>query len=142
MRKPKGVHNRIARDLKRGIITAAVNMGSDGKGKDGLIGYLEWLARRKPQAFAQLLGKLIPLQLDGDLGVNITPVKVNIISVPSAHYIRADQVEDKEPLPEGVTIGTPPEPQPEPDEPEPAAASDEASAELITFPARKTGDQK
>jgi hypothetical protein len=150
-RRRKGVQNKITRDIKNGIITAAVRMGRDGKGAGGLIGYFEFLAKKKPIAFAHLLGKLIPLQLDGELGVKVGLTKVNIISVPSAHYLTDDQISGKEPLLDGVVIDPAAlAPAAEPAavelaqpavEPAPAAA-DEPSAELISFPKRQTGDQK
>lgn len=59
----KGIPNRTTRVLKELIILAAHKTGSDGKGKDGAIGYLSWLARREPAVFGNLLGKVLPLQL-------------------------------------------------------------------------------
>jgi len=66
-RKP-GQANRMTRVLKEAIIMAAENVGADGKGKDGLVGYLERIARRDMKAFAPLLGKMLPLQISGDGG--------------------------------------------------------------------------
>jgi hypothetical protein len=40
IRRQKGTPNKITRDIKNGIVEAAVKLGSDGKGKDGLVGYL------------------------------------------------------------------------------------------------------
>jgi hypothetical protein len=59
----KGVANKTTRVLKELIILAADKTGSDGKGKDGAIGYLSWLARKEPAVFGNLLGKVLPLQL-------------------------------------------------------------------------------
>lgn len=47
---------------------AAEASGSDGKGKDGLVGYLQWMSRKHPQPFAKLMEKLLPLQLTGKDG--------------------------------------------------------------------------
>lgn len=80
--RPKGVPNKISTLLKDAIIKAAEEMGemeykrsgSNGstkwawrKGKDGLLGYLRWLAAYEPRAFATLLGKVIPLHVVGEM---------------------------------------------------------------------------
>lgn len=66
--KPKGTQNKITRELKEALILAAEKVGQDGKGKDGAVGYLAWLAKKKPEVFGMLLGKLLPLQLTGQGG--------------------------------------------------------------------------
>lgn len=88
--RPRGAVNKITRDLKSGIIDAAAALGRDGKGDGGLPGYLEYLARKHPKAFAQLLGKLLPLQVTGNVqsGIGV----VNIVAIPSAQYVTADQM--------------------------------------------------
>ena len=99
-RRRKGVQNRITRDLKHGIMTAAVNLGSDGRGKGGLAGYLTYLARKKPAAFAQLLGHLgLPDQRLRRRGVTA--------GVTGQHHLGAErplhQGGDRgKPLPEGM----------------------------------------
>jgi hypothetical protein len=59
-----GVRNRTTRILKEAIIMAAELEGSDGEGKDGLIGFLRRVANTDIRAFASLLGRVIPLQID------------------------------------------------------------------------------
>lgn len=61
--RQKGARNRVTRVLKELILIAADVTGSDGKGKDGAVGYLSWLARKEPAVFGNLLGKVLPLQL-------------------------------------------------------------------------------
>jgi len=61
----KGVPNKITATLKELIPLAAANVGYDGKGKDGLLGYLQKIAEKDQKTFAQLLGRLLPLQLTG-----------------------------------------------------------------------------
>jgi hypothetical protein len=85
-----GIHNRLTRDLKRGIIDAAEAYGADGKGKDGLTGYLFHLAGKHPKAFAGLLGKILPMQVTGNVGQFIGTV--NVISVPVDHYLSPDDI--------------------------------------------------
>lgn len=64
--RPKGTPNKTTALLKDAIILAAVNVGSDGEGKGKLIGYLTFLAKQEPKAFAGLLGRVLPLQIAGD----------------------------------------------------------------------------
>ena len=85
-----GTHNRLTRDLKRGIIDAAEKYGADGKGRDGLTGYLFHLAGKHPKAFAGLLGKILPLQVTGNVGQFIGTV--NVISVPVDHYLSPEDI--------------------------------------------------
>jgi len=46
--------------LPRAVVEGATLVGEDGKGKNGLAGYLKRLARHHPQAMGNLLGKLLP----------------------------------------------------------------------------------
>ena len=85
-----GAVNRITRDLKLGITEAAALHGSDGHGAGGLTGYLFWLASDHPKAFAALLGKLLPLQVNGR--VDATIAAVNVVSVPVDRYLTQDQI--------------------------------------------------
>jgi hypothetical protein len=63
-RKP-GSRNKVTTALKEAILLAAANVGRDGKGRDGLVGYLEKLARTEPRSFASLLGRVVPLHIVG-----------------------------------------------------------------------------
>jgi hypothetical protein len=61
--RAKGVRNRTTTMLKDAILTAATLVGQDGKGKDGLVGYLKMLAMRERAVYARLLEKVLPMQL-------------------------------------------------------------------------------
>lgn len=61
----KGVPNKTTALLKEAILIAAEDVGNDGKGKDGLIGYLRLVAVNEMSAFASLLGKVLPMQITG-----------------------------------------------------------------------------
>lgn len=75
--RPKGSINKTSRILREATIMAAEKVGSDGKGKDGLIGYLEKHARKNPELFFGLLARILPLQVTGqDEG----PVEVHMMT--------------------------------------------------------------
>lgn len=61
--RPKGSPNKTPRFLIDTIMEAGTAFGADGKGKNGLKGYLMRLARDEPRAFAMLLSKIIPTQI-------------------------------------------------------------------------------
>jgi nitrogen regulatory protein PII len=62
--RKKGQVNHLTRELKEAIVTAAALHGSDGNGKDELIGYLYRLSANKdPYLFVGLLKAIIPLQV-------------------------------------------------------------------------------
>lgn len=63
--RPKGMPNKTTTLLKDAIMQAAEASGGDGKGKEGLIGYLKKQAVDEPVAFMSMLGKVLPLQVTG-----------------------------------------------------------------------------
>lgn len=66
--RPKGVPNKATSLLKDAILAAAEKAG----GKDGLVGYLTDQAKKNPQSFLPLLGKVLPMQVTGEGGGPIT----------------------------------------------------------------------
>lgn len=64
--RPKGVPNKTTTALKEAILKAAELAGADMKGKDGLVGYCQFLAVNEPKSFTTLLGRVLPLQMAGD----------------------------------------------------------------------------
>lgn len=63
----KGTKQLMTRRIRDALINAAELVGSDNKGKDGLTGYLAWLARQEPAVYGRLLEKLMPMQIDGKI---------------------------------------------------------------------------
>jgi hypothetical protein len=61
-----GTPNKTTRVLREAILTAAEQEGSDGKGTNGLTGYLRHVAQSDVKAFAMLLGKVLPMQVGVD----------------------------------------------------------------------------
>lgn len=72
--RQKGTPNKTTAVLKDAIITAAELSGADKKGRDGLIGYLKRVADNDMKAFTGLLGKVLPMQLQGDATAPLTVV--------------------------------------------------------------------
>lgn len=66
--RKKGVENKVKTLMKDALIIAASNIGSDGKGKDGLVGFFERAARRELVAYLRIMEKLLPYQITGKDG--------------------------------------------------------------------------
>lgn len=79
----KGTPNKTTALLKEAILKAAERTGSDGQGKDGLMGYCGFLAKSEPKAFAQLLGKVLPMQVTGEDGGPIRVTQVKLVALTS-----------------------------------------------------------
>lgn len=61
--RPKGMLNKTTTKLKEAILEAAERAG----GKAGLVGYLTTQATKNPAHFMSLLGRVLPLTLDGEV---------------------------------------------------------------------------
>ncbi len=94
--------NKISRDLKEGIVDAAIAHGMDGKGTRGLAGYLFMLARDYPKQYAPLLARLMPLQINATRTNFIGAV--HVVSVPNDRFLTSEQIRELNPLPEPVVI--------------------------------------
>jgi hypothetical protein len=81
----KGTPNRISRDLREGILDAAIAHGADGNGKNGLAGCCDWLLRSHTKAFVPLLVRLLPLQVSGEV-VRHTKLHVTIQPIPRGSF--------------------------------------------------------
>lgn len=68
-----GVPNKTTTALKDAILAAAKSVGQDGQGKGGLTGYLRHVASSDVKAFAGLLGKVLPMQVNLDGKLNLVP---------------------------------------------------------------------
>ena len=64
--RQKGTPNRHTVELKDAIRQAAEDVGEDGEGYGGLVGYCRHLAKTEPSAFATLIGKTLPKEIVGD----------------------------------------------------------------------------
>lgn len=63
--RPAGSVNKTTAALKDAILKAAELSGRDMKGKDGLVGYLRRVADEDVKAFSGLLGKVLPMTVQG-----------------------------------------------------------------------------
>lgn len=61
--RKKGTPNKLSTELKKVILEAAAMVGRDGRGKEGLHGYLCKLAIQQPKIYGRLLEKLIPMHI-------------------------------------------------------------------------------
>ena len=61
----KGKPNKTTAALKDAILKAAELSGRDTKGKEGLVGYLRRVADEDVKAFSGLLGKVLPMTVEG-----------------------------------------------------------------------------
>jgi hypothetical protein len=59
----RGSRNVLNNSLRECVVEAADRLGSDGRGRDGCVGWLMTFAKRHPVAFSQLLAKVLPIEL-------------------------------------------------------------------------------
>lgn len=59
--RPKGVPNKTTMILKEAILQAAADAGGAG----GIVGYLTLQAHENPGPFMAMLGKVLPMQIEG-----------------------------------------------------------------------------
>ncbi len=57
--RKRGTPNKATREYREALIEVANQVGSDGKGKEGLAGYLTVIAIYKPVVFVRMLGAMI-----------------------------------------------------------------------------------
>lgn len=88
MGRPKGAVNKTTAALKDAILLAAEATGEDKQGKNGLLGYCAFLAKEEPRAFATLLGKVLPTQINADVVQNTSSKEQRDAAVAAA--LRAD----------------------------------------------------
>ena len=72
---------------ENGIVGAAIAHGSNGKGKDGLPGFFQFLLKKDLKSFARLVGRLLPVRLDEDVAAAIGRVTVNVVAVQEGRYL-------------------------------------------------------
>ncbi|WP_434286289.1 hypothetical protein [Celeribacter sp. SCSIO 80788] len=78
--RPKGSLNKTTALLKDAILKAAENAGNK-VGSDGLVSYLEKQAEENPGPFMSLLGKVLPMQIEGGDNPIKTVTTINLVAV-------------------------------------------------------------
>lgn len=64
--RQRGTVNKTTRELREGILDSAVRLGYDGKGKDGLVGFLMMLGEKWVPQYVTLLAKIIPHEINAN----------------------------------------------------------------------------
>ena len=128
-RRKKGVLNKLTADIRNGCIEGFARHGSNGRGEGGFPGFCFYLARKHPKAAAQIVEKLLPLQVNAS-GMSSGPSisQVNIISVPTDTYLSAEDMARFQPPTqtiEHVLQAIAPEPEHAPQQEEPEAPAHE-----------------
>ena len=77
--KPVGAVSKTTKTLKEAILLAAELSGRDGRGSEGLVGYLQRVADEDVKAFATLLGKVLPLQVTGADGGPVQIARIELV---------------------------------------------------------------
>jgi hypothetical protein len=65
--RPAGVENKVPRSIKDAVRQAMQLHGSDGKGKDEMVGYMLDLATNHKHLFVSLVRRILPLQLKAEV---------------------------------------------------------------------------
>lgn len=68
--RPVGSRNRTTRILKEAVLLAAEQVGENGRGRGGLVGYLRKIARTEPRAFCALLQRVLPMQVTAKIDID------------------------------------------------------------------------
>ena len=61
--RPRGSQNFFTRDMKTAIIDACNELGFDGRGQEGMKGYMKFLGKNFPPVFAALIRAAMPAQV-------------------------------------------------------------------------------
>jgi hypothetical protein len=77
------------------MLGSAIEHGRDGKGLDGLLGFCAYLLKEDLKAYCSILGRLIPMQVSGDLTIGVK--SVTIVSVPSGTFLTPAQIDGVSP---------------------------------------------
>ena len=80
----------FSKDVKEWLLAAAMNIGFDGKGKNGGAGFSERVGRKNPEALLAALTKLLPKD---DVEIPTVNVQtVNIVSVEPGRFLTREQI--------------------------------------------------
>ena len=86
-----GKVNKLTADIKSGMMHSAIAHGRDGHGAGGLDGFCEWLLKNDLRAWCGIFGRLVPLQVHGDVVHHGAPLQVNVITIPRGRHFTVDE---------------------------------------------------
>jgi len=87
--RPKGAQDRLPADLKKSFVDALRSFGSDGKGTDGIEGFIHHAIRNDLRGVLGVMAKIIPLQVKASVeGNHISNIIIN--AVPPNHFVKED----------------------------------------------------
>jgi hypothetical protein len=90
--KPKGPH-KLTKTIKQAMIEAGEKTGSDGKGKEEIVGVFKAVARADIVAYGQMLSRLVPTEIAAEIN-NVSGIgQVNMVSAPSGTFLTQKQLE-------------------------------------------------
>src|ERR1700722_12006349 len=65
--RKSGSSNLLTREIRDCLWQAASEFGSDGKGKEGAVGFFKYMAKQNLAAFAMLLARILPTQVNAEI---------------------------------------------------------------------------
>lgn len=91
----------MTRAVREAVIEAAERIGSDGKGKDGLIGFMIGMAKKRPENFDSMLLRMVPI-MEG-----VSRGDEEIRQYKTVEEVRRAMRERALPVPASLMEGTP-----------------------------------
>src|SRR4051812_18374277 len=88
----KGSVNKATADIKQCFIEAAQRIGSDGKGRGGVRGFIEKTGRANPEALMIALSRFVPPPPRQNENAIASIGVVNVVAVPTGKYLSAEDV--------------------------------------------------
>src|SRR3954463_2410946 len=95
--RPLGSKNKVPADLRSLVVDVAAKLGKDGKGRDGIEGYILSLAVTRPEIFAGFLGKVLPTKSAEEATFAAGIEHLTVLAVPSGHFFLSDVTEAADP---------------------------------------------
>lgn len=68
--RQKGTPNRLTAEIKETIIQAFTELGADGRGKEGLKGFIKKIGREDLKSSAMLLRAILPMQINASVNLS------------------------------------------------------------------------
>lgn len=69
--RQKGTPNRLTAEIKETIIQAFTELGADGRGKEGLKGFIKKIGREDLKTSGMLLRAILPMQVNASISTSV-----------------------------------------------------------------------